>query len=60
MPITAFMSISAFGYPDDNQFLELAIAANAYCIVFGDEDLLVLHPFYNIPIVKPADFLKLF
>ena len=60
MPITVFLSISAYRDPDDNQFLELAIAANAYCIVSGDEDLLVLHPFCNIPIVKPADFLKLF
>jgi putative PIN family toxin of toxin-antitoxin system len=42
----------------DNKFLNLAYDGNAYCIVSGDNDLLVLNPFENIPIVSPADFLK--
>ena len=46
--------------PKDNKFLELAVAANASCIVSGDNDLLVLHPFRGIPIVNPVDFLNMF
>ena len=52
---------------DDNMFLDLALAANADCIVTGDPHLLTLHPlptgqagFQGIPILSPADFLKLF
>jgi putative PIN family toxin of toxin-antitoxin system len=44
--------------PKDNNFLELAIAANASCIITGDDDLLVLNPFRNIPILNATDFLN--
>jgi putative PIN family toxin of toxin-antitoxin system len=43
--------------PKDNKFLELAIAANADCIVSGDKDLRVLNPFRGIKIISPGDFL---
>lgn len=46
--------------PKDNKFLELAVAAGASCIITGDKDLLVLHPFRNIPILTAADFLNTF
>ena len=46
--------------PKDNKFLELAIAAKATCIVTGDNDLLVLNPFRNIPILNAVDFLNTF
>lgn len=46
--------------PKDNKYLELAVAANASCIVTGDQDLLVLNPFRNIPILTSADFLAQF
>ena len=46
--------------PKDNKFLELAVAANASCIITGDNDLLVLHPFRNIPILNAADFFNNF
>lgn len=46
--------------PKDNKFLELAVAANASCIITGDKDLLVMHPFREIPILTPADFLNIF
>jgi putative PIN family toxin of toxin-antitoxin system len=46
--------------PKDNKFLELAIDSNALCIISGDKDLLVLHPFHNISILTPGDFLKEF
>ncbi len=43
----------------DDKFLTLAVAANADYIVSGDEDLLVLHPFQGIQIIKPAAFLDI-
>ena len=43
--------------PQDNKFLELAASGRALCIVSGDQDLLVLHPFCGIPIVTPRGFL---
>ena len=44
--------------PKDNKYLELAMSGRADCIVSGDKDLLVLHPFKNIPIISASDFLK--
>jgi putative PIN family toxin of toxin-antitoxin system len=46
--------------PKDNKFLELAVCANASCIITGDKDLLILNPFRGIPILSAADFLKEF
>ena len=46
--------------PKDNKFLELALACRASCIISGDIDLLVLHPFRGIPILSPANFLLSF
>ena len=46
--------------PKDNKFLELAVSADASCIVTGDKDLLVLHPFRGIPILNATDFLNNF
>lgn len=46
--------------PKDNKFLEIAITAQASCIITGDSDLLVLHPFQNIPILNAREFLKHF
>jgi uncharacterized protein len=45
--------------PKDNKFLDVALAAFAQYIVTGDTDLLVLHPYHGIEIVKPAIFLAL-
>jgi putative PIN family toxin of toxin-antitoxin system len=44
--------------PKDDKFLELAVSGSATCLVAGDEDLLVLHPFNGIPIMTPAQFLE--
>jgi hypothetical protein len=44
--------------PKDNKFLELAVSGKATCIVSGDDDLLVLHPFRRIPILTPRQFLS--
>ncbi|MGN6530740.1 MAG: PIN domain-containing protein [Ginsengibacter sp.] len=44
----------------DNKYLELAVHYKASCIITGDKDLLVLHPFRNIPILTASDFLQTF
>jgi hypothetical protein len=43
--------------PRDDQFLALALAAEADAIVSSDADLLVLHPWRGIRILSPAGFL---
>jgi putative PIN family toxin of toxin-antitoxin system len=45
--------------PKDDKILELAISGQASCIITGDQDLLELHPFQNILILTPAQFLEL-
>jgi putative PIN family toxin of toxin-antitoxin system len=44
--------------PDDDKFLELALAIGARAIVTGDADLLVLDPWRGVRIVKLTDFEK--
>ena len=41
--------------PEDDKLLETALMGNASCIVTGDEDLLSMSPFQDIPLMKPAD-----
>lgn len=59
-PVTITQEIKVCRDSDDDKWLSLAISAKADCIVSGDKDLLVLHPFRQIPILKPADFLNSF
>lgn len=42
--------------PDDDKFLECAIASTSSAIVTGDKALLRLSPFRGIPIVRPRAF----
>ena len=42
----------------DNHILEVAMNGQAQVIVTGDDDLLALHPFRGISIMRPADYLK--
>ena len=51
-------TISACRDPKDNKFLELAVCGNANCLISGDNDLLVLHPFRGIAIMTPDKFLR--
>ncbi len=44
--------------PKDDKFLNLAVDGRADVIISRDPDLLVLHPFRNIPILNPADFIE--
>lgn len=42
--------------PDDDKFLELALASRACVIVTGDPDLLVLDPWRGIRVIKLGEF----
>jgi putative PIN family toxin of toxin-antitoxin system len=41
----------------DDLVLEAAVDGQATCIVSGDDDLVVLHPFQGIPILRAGEFL---
>ncbi|MEK6405802.1 MAG: putative toxin-antitoxin system toxin component, PIN family [Acidobacteriota bacterium] len=41
----------------DDKFLEVAISGGAKYIISGDNDLLSLHPFGDVAVVTPAEFL---
>jgi putative PIN family toxin of toxin-antitoxin system len=43
--------------PKDDQFLALATVAEAGILVSSDEDLLILHPWHEVAILRPAAFL---
>ena len=51
------VQIKACRDPKDDKFLELAVSGRATHVVTGDNDLLALDPFRNIPIVSPKTFL---
>ncbi len=44
--------------PKDDKFLEVAINGRADVIVTGDRDLLVLHPWRDVAVLSPRDYLK--
>ncbi len=50
--------VSECRVPRDNKFLELAVSGRASHLISGDSDLLALHPFRSISIVRPEDFLQ--
>ena len=43
---------------NDNHILAAAFSLKVDCIVTGDDDLLILKNYANIPILKPQDFWK--
>lgn len=45
--------------PKDDIYLELALAAGAEIIVSSDDDLLILHPWRGVRILRPAHYLAL-
>lgn len=53
------LSVRACRDPNDDIFLQVAVAGRADAIVTGDKDLLVLDPFRGIPVVGPAVFLAM-
>ncbi len=58
--VPASAPIRACRDPRDDMFLEVALHGNADALVSGDEDLCVLHPFHNVPILRPTEFVALF
>ncbi|MER3447931.1 MAG: hypothetical protein C4291_14370 [Candidatus Dadabacteria bacterium] len=57
-PITRFAVVC--NNPDDDKFLECAVAGNANVIVSGDRHFLALGSYQGIHILQPASFLRLF
>jgi putative PIN family toxin of toxin-antitoxin system len=52
--VTVSREIRACRDPRDDKFLELAVSGQADIIVTGDDDLLALHPFEDIPDLRPV------
>lgn len=44
--------------PKDDQFLALVRACDADALISSDADLLVLHPWQDVPILTPASFIE--
>ncbi len=51
------LSVKICEDPDDNKFIECAIAASTKIIVSGDKHLLKISGFKGISVLKPRDFL---
>lgn len=49
--------VNACRDPNDDKFLEAALAGDADCLVSGDSDLLDIVSFEDIPILRPTEFL---
>lgn len=48
--------IQACRDPKDDKFLELAINGRADVVVTGDDDLLLLQPYRDVPILTPTSY----
>lgn len=55
--VTVLRSVKACRDPNDDKFLDVALAGEARAIITGDKDLLALDPFHGIRILTPAEFL---
>lgn len=53
---TKDVSVSVCKDPDDNKFIECAIAGNRKSIVSGDKHLLEVNGFQGISVFKPREF----
>lgn len=53
-PVVVQIQVTDCRDPKDNKFLEAALAGRAACIISGDEDLQILHPWRGIEILTPA------
>jgi predicted nucleic acid-binding protein len=56
--VEIIQTIQASRDPKDDKFLEVAINGSADFILSGNSDLLALHPFHEIPIYSPSQFLE--
>ena len=48
--------VTDFRDAKDNKYLELALASGAGTLATGDADLLVLHPWRGVRILRPAEY----
>ena len=58
IPVEIIQPIHACRDSKDDKFLEVAINGSANFILTGDRDLLALHPFHDIPILSPSQYLR--
>ena len=58
IPVEIIQPIHACRDSKDDKFLEVAINGSANFILTGDRDLLALHPFHDIPILSPSQYLQ--
>ncbi len=56
--VTPTQPVKASRDPDDDHILACAVEAHAQVILTGDGDLLSLHPYREISILTPAQFLE--
>ena len=54
---TKDISVTICEDPDDNKFIECAIASNSKLIVSGDKHLLKISGYQGISVLKPRDFM---
>ena len=54
---TQGVNITVCEDPDDNKFIECAVAGNCWIIISGDKHLLKLSGYEGIAFIKPRDFL---
>ena len=47
------------GDPDDNKFIECAVALDSKIIISGDKHLLVIKKYIDIDIISPKEFVKI-
>jgi putative PIN family toxin of toxin-antitoxin system len=58
--VTPVRRITVCRDPDDNMFIEAALAGMAEYVVTGDKDLLTLKKFETVRFVTPRAFLAMF
>src|SRR3546814_13984838 len=59
LPIQIVENIQECRDPKDDKYLSLAVSAQADAILTGDNDLSVMNPFRQTPILNASDFLLL-
>jgi putative PIN family toxin of toxin-antitoxin system len=57
---TKDISVSVCADPDDNKFIECALASNSKVIISGDNHLLHISGYQGIEVVKPRDFIYIY
>lgn len=56
--VRIFQAVRECRDPKDDKFLEVALNGSADVIITGDADLIALHPWREIAIMSPAEYLN--